>query len=75
MYSTYKSRRYSAITIIDAESADDFSLLADSGKDGEIILQASKKSPKIIGMHINSKKTEYIALHFKYTIKHIVELQ
>ena len=35
--------------------ADDLALFADSGKDGEILLQALEKSEKSIGLHINSK--------------------
>ena len=49
---TCTCRRYPAVTITDAVYADDLALFADSGKDGEILLQALAKSAKISGMHI-----------------------
>ena len=63
-----KSRRYPAVTITDEEYADDLPLFADLGKNVEILLQALEKSAKNNGLHINSKKTEYIPFDCKYTI-------
>ena len=56
-----KSSRYPATKITDADYADDLAALSDNIEDATTLLQCIEESAKIIGLHINEKKTEYMS--------------
>ena len=55
-----KSRRYSAVTISDADYADDLALLASTPTEAESLLHCLDQAAKGIGLNVNSDKTEII---------------
>ena len=66
-----RSRRHPAITLTDADYADDIALFADNPEDAEKLLHLLEISAANIGLHVNSKKTEFMTLNTDGTIKTI----
>ena len=62
-----KSRRHPAVKITDADYADDLAALSDTIEDAGKLLQLIETAANAIGLHINEKKTEYIAFNQKET--------
>ena len=57
---TKKSRRYPAITITDADYADDIAILANTPNQVETLLHTLERAAAGIGLHVNAHKTEYM---------------
>ena len=55
-----RSRRYSAITITNADYADDIALLANTPNQAETLLHSLERAATGIGLHVNAHKTEYM---------------
>ena len=64
-----RSRRYPAVTITDADYADDLALFADTCSDAEILVQSLEISAQEIGLRLNEKKTEYMLFNCNGQIK------
>ena len=58
-----RSRRYPAITITDAEYADDIELLANAPALTETLLHSLERAAAGIGLHVNAHKTEYMCFN------------
>ena len=58
-----RSRRYTAKTITDADSADDIALLANTPAQVESLLHSLERTAASIGLHINADKTEYMCFN------------
>ena len=58
-----RSRRYSALTITDADYADDIALLANAPSQAETQLRSLERAAACIGLHVNAHKTEYICFN------------
>ena len=56
----YKSRRYPAHTITEADYADDIALLANTPAQAETLLHSLERTTAGIGLHLNAHKTEYM---------------
>ena len=55
-----KSRRHPAVYIRDIDYADDIALLSDSVDKAEKLLHNVEIAAKLIDLHINKKKTQYM---------------
>ena len=55
-----RSRRHLAVVIADSNYADDIALLSDSIEQAELLLHQVESAAKLIGLHINETKTEYM---------------
>ena len=55
-----RSRRHPAVVITDTDYADDIALLSDSIEQAELLLHQVESAAKLIGLHINEMKTEYM---------------
>ena len=55
-----RSRRYPAVVLTDTDYADDIALLSDSIEQAELLLHQVESATKLIGLHINETKTEYM---------------
>ena len=55
-----RSRRYPAITITDADYADDIAILANTPDQAETLLHSLERAAASIGLHVNAHKTEYM---------------
>ena len=55
-----RSRRHPAVVIADSNYADDIALLSDSIEQAELLLHQVESAAKLIGLHINETKTEYM---------------
>ena len=55
-----RSRRHPAVVITDTDYADDIALLSDSIEQAELLLHQVESAAKLIGLHINETKTEYM---------------
>ena len=55
-----RNRRHPTVVISDTDYADDIALLSDSIEQAEIVLHQVESAGKLIGLHINERKTEYI---------------
>jgi len=60
-----RSTRYPEVTITDADFADDIALCSDSYVKAQLLLERVEKAANDIGLHINEKKTEYIAYNLE----------
>ena len=58
-----RSRRYPAITITDADYADDIAILANTPNQTETLLHSLEKATAGIGLHVNAHKTEYMCFN------------
>jgi len=59
-----RSRRHPPIIITNTDFADDITLLSDTVEKAQLLLTQVEKVAAMIGLHINEKKTEYMA--YKY---------
>ena len=57
-----KSRRHPALCVTDIDYAGDIALLSDSVDKAEKLLHNVEMAAKLIGLHINEKKTQYMTL-------------
>ena len=64
-----RSRRHPAIYLTDADYADDIALFADSPEDAEKLLHILEASAANIGLHVNSKKIEYMTFNINGDIR------
>ena len=55
-----RSRRYPAITITDADYADDIAILANTPNQAETLLHSLERATAGFGLHVNAHKTEYM---------------
>ena len=55
-----RSRRHPAVVITDTDYADNIELLSDSIEKAELLLHQVESAAKLIGLHINETKTEYM---------------
>ena len=55
-----KSRRHPAVVITDTDYADDIALLSHSIEQEELLLHLVESAAKLIGLHVNETKTEYM---------------
>ena len=55
-----RSRRHPAQYITDADYADDIALLSDTADEAQVLLSRVEEAAKIIGLHINETKTEFL---------------
>ena len=55
-----RSRRYPAITITDADYADDIAILANTPNQAETLLRSLERAAAGIGLRFNAHKTEYM---------------
>ena len=58
-----RSRIYLAQTIMDADNADDVSLLANIPAPSEPLLHCLERAAAGVGLHVNTDKTEYMCLN------------
>ena len=58
-----KSRRHPALCVTDIDYADDIALLSDSVDKAEKLLHNVEMAAKLIGLHINEKKTQYMTFN------------
>ena len=58
-----RSRRHLAVVITDTHYADDIALLSDSIEQAELLLHQVESAAKLIGLHINETKTEYMVFN------------
>ena len=69
-----RGRRYPAITITDADYADDLALMADTIAEAETLLHRLESAAGDIGLFVNAGKTEYISFNQEGLIKTIAGL-
>ena len=55
-----RSRRHPAVVITDTDYADDIALLSDSIEQAESLLHQVESAAKVISLHINEMKSEYM---------------
>ena len=55
-----RSRRYPAITITDADYADDIAILVNTPNQAETLLHSLERAAAGFGLHVNAHKTEYM---------------
>ena len=55
-----RSRRHLAVVITDTHYADDIALLSDSIEQAELLLHQVENAAKLISLHINEMKTDYM---------------
>ena len=55
-----RSRIHPAVVLTDTDYADDIALLSDSIEQAELLLHQVESANKLIGLHINETKTEYM---------------
>ena len=65
------SRRYSALTITDADYVDDIALLANTPTQAEPLLYSLERAASGIGLHVNADKTHYIYFNKKGDISYL----
>ena len=58
-----RSRRYPAKTITDADYADDITILANTPNQAETLLHSLEQAATGIGLHVNTRKTEYVCFN------------
>ena len=58
-----KSKTHSALCVTDIDYADDIALLSDSVDKAEKLLHNVEMAAKLIGLHINEKKTQYMTFN------------
>ena len=58
-----RSRRYPALTIMDAEYADDIALLANTPAQAKTLLHSLERAAAGISLHVNAHKTEYMCFY------------
>ena len=58
-----RSRRYPAITITDADYADDLALMANTISDAQSLLHSLEVAAGDVGLYVNAKKTEFISFN------------
>ena len=58
-----KSSRYPETKLTDADYADDLAALSDTTEDATTLLYRIEQAAKMIGLHINEKKTEYMVFN------------
>ena len=58
-----KSRRHPALCVTDIDYADEIALLSDSVDKAEKLLHNVEIAVKLIGLHINEKKTQYVTFN------------
>jgi hypothetical protein len=58
-----RSRRHGAVTLTDLDFADDICLLSDEISEAQELLQRVEKECSNVGLHLNAKKTEYMAFN------------
>ena len=58
-----RSRRHPAVVITDTDYADNIELLSDSIEKAELLLHQVESAAKLIGLHINETKTEYMVFN------------
>ena len=58
-----KSRRHPSLCVTDIYYADDNALLSDSVDKAEKLLHTVEMAAKLIGLHINEKKTQYMTFN------------
>ena len=58
-----RSRRYPAITITDADYADDIAILANTPDQAETLLHSLERPAAGIGLHVHAHKTEYMCFN------------
>ncbi len=58
-----RSRRYPAVTVTDADYADDIALFSDTIEEAEKLLHHLEIAAAKIGLNINAKKTKYICFN------------
>ena len=58
-----KSRRHPALCVTDIDYADDIALLSDSVDKAEKLLHTVEMAAKLIGLHINEKKTQHMTFN------------
>ena len=56
-----RSRRHPAVTITDADYADDLALMADAIADAQTLLHSLETASGDIGLYVSAKKTEYMS--------------
>ena len=69
-----RSRRYPAVTITDADYADDLALMVDTIVDAQTLLHSLETVSGDTGLYANAKKTEYLQelqpdRHDAYTLR------
>ena len=58
-----RSRRYPAKTITDADYTDDIAILANTPNQAETLLHSLERATTGIGLHVNTRKTEYMCFN------------
>ena len=58
-----RSRRHPAVVTTDTDYADNIELLSDSIEQAEHLLHQVESAAKLIGLHINETKTEYMTFN------------
>ena len=71
-YQPRRSSRYPALHVTDADFADDIALLAGSLSDAQALLTSLESAANCVGLYLNDKKTEFMALN---THDHHIQLQ
>ena len=66
-----RSRSYPALTITDADYADDIALLANTPVQAEILLHSLQRTADGIGLYVNADKTEYMCFNQKGDISNL----
>ena len=66
-----RSRRHPAVTITDADYADDLALFSNNCKDAERMLHLLESAAATIGLNVNAGKTEHISYNQNSTINTI----
>ena len=56
----FRSRKYPATTITDADYADDIAILANTPDQAETLLHSLERAAASIGLYVNAHKTEYM---------------
>ena len=63
-----KSRRHPAINVTDTDYADDIALLSDSIEEADLLLHRVEQAAKLIGLHINEDKTEFMIFNQEHAV-------
>ena len=58
-----RSRRHGPVTLTDLDFADDICLLSDEIQEAQELLERVEKECSKVGLHLNAKKTEYMAFN------------
>ena len=58
-----QSRRHPAVTFTDADFADDIALTSNTVEEAQLLLQRVEEAAKLVGLHVNDTKTEYMVFN------------